>query len=420
MKVLYVSPYPPAQDGIGTYTFYLAVAARKVGHDVRIVVPRPAQHTSPDVIGAVGSRGRESAKLLEAIAKWNPDVVHVQFAIAAFGTRTPTLLRWLDILCRDLAVPVVGTLHEVTTDTALLRGAAREIYRRLIGHCEHVIVHTHTAYRVLTDRLGVPETKAVVIPHPSVQPSAGTSTPEELRRRFNLGETKILLAFGFIQVDKGLDDLVSALGILRRANAAVLDDVRVVIAGAVRPRHGLFRIFEVRDRIYLAHVLRDARQKSLMPCLVLTGYVPDGEISAWFHAAEAVVLPYRRTEQSGVANLATAFAVPVLSSAVGGLREQFAGSRWVFPPRDPQSLARILAAFLAAPPSERKPIPAPYASDLAGVVKATFELYHKGARGPAWLYDSETCAISSKTMELHQRFLVPRTEPLSRSFGLGC
>jgi glycosyltransferase involved in cell wall biosynthesis len=237
-----------------------------------------------------------------------------------------------------------------------------------------------------------------------VQPSAGTSTPDELRRRFNLGETKILLAFGFIQADKGLDDLVSALGILRRANAALLDDVCVVIAGAVRPRHGLFRIFEVRDRIYLAHVLRDARQKSLRPYLVLTGYVPDGEISAWFRAAEAVVLPYHRTEQSGVANLATAFAVPVLSSTVGGLREQFAGSHWTFPPHDPQSLARILAIFLATPPSDRKPIPAPYASDLAGVVKATVELYHKSARRPARLYDRKIRAVSSRTTELHRAF----------------
>jgi glycosyltransferase involved in cell wall biosynthesis len=396
MKVLYVSPYPPAQDGIGTYTFYLAEAAREIGHDVRIVVPRPTQHTSSDVIGAIGLRGRESAELLEAVAKWNPDVVHVQFAIAAFGTRTPVLLRWLNILRRDLAVPVVCTFHEVTTDTALLRAAARKIYRRLIRHCEYVIVHTRTAYRVLTDRLGVPETKALVIPHPRRQPSAETSTPAEVRRRFNLGGTKILLAFGFIQADKGLDDLVSALGILRRANAALLDDVCVVIAGAVRPRHGLFRIFEVRDRIYLAHVLRDARQKSLRPYLVLTGYVPDGEISAWFRAAEAVVLPYHRTEQSGVANLATAFAVPVLSSTVGGLREQFAGSRWTFPSHDPESLARILATFLATPPSERKPIPAPYAWDLAGVVKATVELYHKSARGPARLYDSKKSARSAK------------------------
>lgn len=114
MKVLYVSPYPPAADGIGDYTRLLAEAGREQGHDVRVVVPRPASYTLPDVIGVVGSRGREAVELRAAIAKWHPDVVHVQFAIAAFGTRTVTLLRWLDALRRELAVPVVATLHEVT------------------------------------------------------------------------------------------------------------------------------------------------------------------------------------------------------------------------------------------------------------------------------------------------------------------
>lgn len=378
MKVLYVSPYPPIKDGIGDYTHLLAEAAREQGHDVRVVVPRPTPYTPPDVIGVVGSRGRGSVELREAIAKWDPDIVHVQFAIAAFGTQTVALLRWLDSLRRELAVPVVGTLHEVTRDTALLRAAGRKFYRQLVARCEYVVVHTHTAYNALTGPIGVAESKVVVIPHPRVRPPGGTSTPEDVRRRFGLGEARILLAFGFIHVDKGLDDLVSALSILHRTRGAPLDDVRVVVAGTVRLRHGLFRVFEVRDRLYLARVLRQTRRKSLQQYLVLTGYVPEGEISAWFHVAEAVVLPYRRTEQSGVASLASAFGVPVIASTVGGLREQFAGSRWTFPPRAPEFLARVLIAFLGATPSERAQLaPPPHASDLASVIKATFQLYGK-------------------------------------------
>ena len=394
VKILYVSPYPPAQDGIGNYTRLLVEAGREQGHDVRVVVPRQTPHTLPDVIGAVGSRGRESAELREAIAKWNPDVVHVQFAIAAFGTQTVALLGWLDALRRELAVPVVGTLHEVTREIALLRAAGRKFYRKIVARCEHVIVHTHIAYNALTGPVGVAESKVVVIPHPSVRPPDGTSTPEDVRRRFGLGEARILLAFGFIHVDKGLDDLVSALSILHRTKAVPLDDVRVVVAGTVRPRHGLFRVFEVRDRLYLARVLRQARRKSLQQYLVLTGYVPEGEISAWFHVAEAVVLPYRRTEQSGVANLASAFGVPVIASTVGGLQEQFAGSRWTFPPHAPEFLARVLAAFLGATPSEQAQLAVPpHASDLASVIKATFQLYDK-VSGPSKLTGTLLCPMT--------------------------
>lgn len=380
MKVLYVSPYPPSRDGIGTYTRVLAEAAREQGHDVRVVVPRLTPQTSSDVMGAVSSQGRESFNLIEAIVKWDPDVVHVQFAIAAFGTRTVTLLRWLDALRRELSAPVVGTLHEVTRDTALLRAAGREIYRRMAARCDHVIVHTHAAYNALTGRIGVPQAKATVIPHPAARPPAGTPTPEQLRRRFGLDDARILLAFGFIHPDKGLGDLVSALNILHQTGAVLLNDVRIVVAGTVRPRHGLFRIFEARDWLYLRRVLREARRMSLRQYLVFTGYVPDGEVSAWFGTAEAVVLPYRRTDQSGVASMATAFAVPVLASTAGGLREQFAGSRWSFPPGAPESLAGAIAAFLAArPPEQTQLSPLQRASDLSAVMRATFELYHEDA-----------------------------------------
>ena len=52
-----------------------------------------------------------------------------------------------------------------------------------------------------------------MIPHPTAGPPAGKCTPEDLRARFNLHDYRILLAFGFIHVDKGLDDLIRALGI---------------------------------------------------------------------------------------------------------------------------------------------------------------------------------------------------------------
>ena len=380
MKVLYVSPYPPSHDGIGTYTHMLAEAAREHGHDVRVIVPRVTPQTSPEVIGAVSLRGRESRNLVEAIVKWDPDVVHVQFAIAAFGARTATLLRWLDVLRRELSAPVVGTLHEVTRDTALLRATGREIYRRMAARCDHLIVHTHGAYSALTGRIGVPRAKAVMIPHPAARPPAGTTTPEQLRERSGSRRCQNSARLRIYPPRQGPRRPGQGTGHAPSGWAALLDDVRVVVAGAVRPRHGLFRVFEARDRLYLRRTLREARRKSLHQYLVFTGYVPDGDVSAWFRAAEAIVLPYRRTEQSGVASMATAFAVPVLASTVGGLREQFAGSRWSFPPGAPESLARVLAAFLAAGPPEQTYLSPPRpASDLSAVMRATFELYREDA-----------------------------------------
>ncbi len=330
MRVLYVSPFPPARDGIGTYTTALA--------------------------GAVSGS--------------------VQFAVAAFGTRTVALLRWLDLLRRDVPAPVVITMHEVTRDTALLRGAGRALYRAMARRCDRVIVHTDAAFDSLTAGVGVPAAKVAVIPHPLARPPAAGSTPDELRARFGLGDALVLLAFGFIHVDKGLDDLVRALGILARSPGAPLDGVRLVVAGAVRRRQGLFRAMEARDRVHLLRVQRQARRSGLGPTLLFTGYVPERDVAGWFRAAEAAVLPYRRIEQSGVASMARAYGAPVIASTAGGLGEQFAGSPWMFPPRDAERLARILADFLGARPDQLTvESPEQNAADIATVAATTVDVY---------------------------------------------
>jgi glycosyltransferase involved in cell wall biosynthesis len=384
MRILFVSPFPPARDGIGTYTQAMIAALRAAGHEARVVVPRTQPGQPGDVLGALGPRRPELAALREAADAWAPDLMHVQFAVAAFGTRTRALLSWLRLMRAATGVPLVATMHEVTRDTAALRGPGRALYRALATQCDRVIVHTRNAAAALAGPVGVPEAKISVIPHPEARPPRAVSAPGDLRARFGLGEAELLLAFGFVHVDKGLQDLVRALHIIRRSGTVPLEGTRVVVAGAVRRRHGLFRLFELRDRLHLARVRRMVRRAGLQHAVVLTGYVPDADVAGWFQAAACVVLPYRRTEQSGVAGLANAFRVPVLASTAGGLGEQFAGSRWTFAPRDPRDLAKVIADFLATPPGARAAAdPRPSRADLGSVVAATLDLYHATAGSAA-------------------------------------
>jgi glycosyltransferase involved in cell wall biosynthesis len=158
--------------------------------------------------------------------------------------------------------------------------------------------------------------------------------------------------------------------------------VKLVIAGAVRRRNSIFRLFEFRDRVYLWHILRMARRGGVDRNILLTGYVPEAEIAGWFRAASAVVLPYRRTEQSGVAALANAFGTPALASTVGGLRELYGDSAWTFPPANPQELARVLEAFLALPSNERVSTGRPQQStELNAVITSTIEVYRSIVSG---------------------------------------
>lgn len=350
MRVLFVGPYPPARDGIGTYTRTLGGALRAAGHEVAVVAVRAERAAPRQVVAALGPWGATD-RLRSAVADFDPDVVHVQFAVPAFGARTPGLVRWLGELART-PVPVVTTLHEPSRDTALLHGPGRALYRRVARFSDRLIVHTRGALDTLTGPLAVSADRTEVIPHFSVPPPEPVSTAGQLRERFGLGEERLLLAFGYIHVHKGLDDLVRALVLMRRRDASVLRDVRLVVAGAVRPRSGPFRAFEVRDHVHLARIRRSAARGGVADRMVFTGFVPEDDIAAWFDAAETVVLPYRKAEQSGVANLARAYGVPVIATTAGGLGELFGGSPRAVPPRSPERLAGALHGFLAAAPGD--------------------------------------------------------------------
>lgn len=338
MRILLVSPYPPQKDGIGDYSSKLRAGLADRGHEVAVLTPRRIAGAPAEVIGSLATD-----ELAAVVGGFAADVVHVQFAVAAFGTRTPGLVRALG----QLDVPVVTTLHEVTRDTDALRSAGRALYRALARRSTSLIAHTAPARRALTDRVGAAGRPVHVIPHHRAEPPAATVGANELRRRYELDGCRVLLAFGFIHVDKGLDDLVHAVALLRGGDPRWAD-LRLAVAGEVRTRSGAFRAFEARDRLHLRRIHRDARRFGVHDAIVESGYVPAGEVRPWFDVAEAVVLPYKAIEQSGVASMAAAVGAPMLTSTTGTLAAEFGDPRWPLPAGDPVGIATAIGGFLDA------------------------------------------------------------------------
>jgi glycosyltransferase involved in cell wall biosynthesis len=293
----------------------------------------------------------------------------VQFAVAAFGSRTPALLRLLRAL-RERELHVVATYHEVSRDTASLRGPGRALYRRLTALAGEVIVHTGAARECLAG-FADGAAGAHLIPHPRVSPPAAGADADELRARHGLERRRILLAFGFIHVDKGLGDLVGALHALP---VDTREDVTVVVAGEVRRRRGAFRAFEVRDHLHLRAVRRRVRHLGLEGAVAFTGYVDPGEIRPWFQAADVAVLPYRRIEQSGVANIAAELGTPVVASTAGDLASEI-GAAWAAPPAAPDELAAAIAAALSTPRAQRPPARGADAASMAQIADRTLDVY---------------------------------------------
>lgn len=376
MRLLLVSSYLPERDGIGTYCEFMRGGLVARGHEVAVIAARASSGAPDEVIGALPSpMGVGLSALLRSVRSFAPDVVHVQFAVATYGVLIPSLLRLLDRLRRD-GLGIVITMHEVTRDTESLRAVGWALYRSVARRADQIIVHTEPARRALDRRLGGRRAPIKVIAHLRAElPPVGIDA-DELRRRLCLRDERVVLAFGFIDVDKGLGDLVDAVG--RLSAAGKLDGVRVVVAGAVRRRFGTFRIFELRDILHLRQLKRAVAGRGLTQHVLFVGFVPGEDVRAWFELAAVAVLPYRRSEQSGVASLASAAGTPLLTTNVGELGGL--STLDPVPPRDPAALAAALEQCLRT--SGDRPIRAAARGDLAEIVDLTSSVYRRLTHDP--------------------------------------
>jgi len=227
------------------------------------------------------------------------DVVHFQ------GVGTPLLDQFfLKPLKRRL--PVVLTVHDVKPHYERFVSRASFIKRSLqIPH--RLIVHYEDGKRQLVDHWGICADHIDVIPH-GIMPVQNPPDATDARKKLNLPlDRQIILFFGGIRPNKGLDILLEALENIKSHNRRVL----LVIAGGLLGRFNFESYSDIIKKADLSeHVQSFIR------------FIPEEEVDYFFAASEVVVLPYLKFEsQSGVLLRAYAHKKPVVVSDVGAMGE---------------------------------------------------------------------------------------------------
>jgi len=202
--------------------------------------------------------------------------------------------------------PAVFTAHDLLPRRT---AAKRDLWRRLLGRFDRVVVHTERGRETLLE-LGV---EARVIPHP-VYPSSAV--------RADNGQT--ILALGVIRPYKGLPDAVE---VVRR-----LPDARLLVAG---------------DPAMPLDDLRNAQRTEWR-----LGYLAPAEFERALSEATIAVFPYRaELDQSGALLQALGAGIPVVAYDVGGLAEPIAryGAGRVVPAGDVEALTEAVRELLGDP-----------------------------------------------------------------------
>jgi glycosyltransferase involved in cell wall biosynthesis len=232
--------------------------------------------------------------------------------------------------------------HEVKRETDLL-GILGKVYYYLISKIfDKIYVHTAEAKGILSFKCKVDKLKIQVIPHGTYVFKNTKYFSKELIKKYGLENKRIILYFGYIHVDKGIQYLIQASKILLKKNPEITTNTIVLIAGIVRPREGIFKFFEKKDQTYLQNLVTLKNELGLNNFLKFTGFIEDKYIYSLFKLAKVIVLPYTNVEQSGVLNLALAVHKPVVASRIGGLKETLHNGGVLVPPENPQEIANSI------------------------------------------------------------------------------
>jgi hypothetical protein len=170
--------------------------------------------------------------------------------------------------------------------------------------------------------------RGALVPH-RVLPAGRAPGRAEARAALGIdGDGPVLVCAGFVQPSKGFDRAVEAFG----ASGAAGRGARLYVVGSVRDR----------TPENVAHLEGLRRLAAGTPGVTLHPRFPsDDEFDAWIAAADAVVLPYRRTWSSGVLARAQALGTPAIVAAEGGLAEQAGPADTVV--EDDRGLAEAIA-----------------------------------------------------------------------------
>src|SRR5665213_1978309 len=344
-RILLISPYEPPPDGIASHSSRLVAAWDSAGHNVLVVSARNGR--GREQFERIGSRSilLRSLRLLpnrrtwSEIAKFEPDVAIVQFAIAAISTN----LWSVKLLCDRLhakGIPVVVTFHEPAREYNMFRFLTRAIYRAMSRVTDVPVVFSPAGYQALHE---------TGLFNDIVEVTHGTKGIESISSR-ELVDARVLfdvhkplvLTLGFTSFDKGADIFIDAARIISKNRHG---NVQFLVAGSPRSRRGIFRIMERRDNKCQRRLISQAKRLGNVE-ISFSNYVANENVAALLHLADVVVLPYRRITQSGIANLALSSQSVIVCSNLPGLRNDLGDAALYVKVGDTTALAREITNLM--------------------------------------------------------------------------
>ena len=354
MKILLISTYPPAKDGIADYTerFIDSLSAEYKNIEVNIIAPKSNKFRQEvKIYRTLGNSRKDLYKTLQTIDEINPDIIHLQYCISLYGINFISLYRLLHAVKRRWPnIKKIVTLHEIQREQQKLGYMANVFYKQFTKLFDGFIVHTEVAQNVLENVYHIPSGNVLKINFPiaRLENKNLAENVAAINKKYSLQDKLVVLLFGFIQIDKGIDDLVQAIPILNKS-PGIKKKLRVVVAGDIRARQGVFKYFERKDKKYLRKIHKFLEKENIEHQVVFTGYVKNSYVSALFSRSDIIAIPYTSIEQSSVLGISLNALRPIVATDVGGLGETLRHAGILVGARDYEAMAEAINKIYESP-----------------------------------------------------------------------
>ncbi|MCZ7569135.1 MAG: glycosyltransferase family 4 protein [Ardenticatenaceae bacterium] len=357
MKLCLVNlDYPPFRTaGLGVVGEQLAAGMVARGHQVTVVTARREARAAlcetvdevaivrlpygrTDWIGFGWQAGRwlvggDASRRGNALPGRLYDVVHFLEARFAWAAPRPYVTSLFQSFRQSAAAdgcwPYHSTWRNLLFRTAYYRTAQWTLERRGARRARGWLPASEAAAEEFAQAYGLPRAAMEVIPLgldlARFQPRPAEAA--RLRARLGLTERRVLFGVGFATPRKGLEYLAAAL-------PSLPDDLCLLLAG--RWEHG-----------YRAKVLAAAGAAASR--IIEAGYVPDGDLPAYYTLADLYVTPSLLEGFAYTPAEALACGTPVVATTAGSLPETVGPGGLLVPPRDSGALAEAINDLLADP-----------------------------------------------------------------------
>ncbi|MFK7800830.1 MAG: glycosyltransferase [Anaerolineae bacterium] len=334
MKISILGPAYPFRGGIAYHTSLLAHHLNERGEEVqfltytrqypKILYGRDDKDPGSNPVGIRAEQILDSInpvswiRTANAIVDFNPAVVYIPWWIPFWA-------------------PVWRTI------TAVVK--RKRPQTQIVFLCHNVLPHEKHWYDVGALKMGVGQADLFIAHSPAEQkkikhffphiPVVYTPHPtyKMLGSSHDDGDSKspYFLFAGLVRYYKGVDVLIEAFAKIAKQNVSY----SLIIAGEfwddAAQYHSMVKRLNIEDRVE-----------------IIDRYLANDELAMLIEQAAAVVLPYRSTTQSGMAQLALGKGTPIISTRLDGIQTTVTQDKngLLVEPGDKSALANALARYI--------------------------------------------------------------------------